>query len=148
MDWLDERVSNFNGMPTRSRLFSALRLENSVRCTFIYTLFCRFFAQLYNIKYSYLILLICTQLYGFKYSNQIQITWTQLYGFKYSYQIQITCTQLYSFKYSYLIQKKLAHSCIFQVILYYANNLVPVVWFKYSNQIQIICAQLYDFKFS
>ena len=42
--------------------------------------------KLYDVKYSYLIQIICTWLY-----------------IKYSYLIQIICTQLYGFKYSYLI---------------------------------------------
>ena len=36
------------------------------------------FAQLYDIKYSYLIQIICTQFYVIKYSYLIQIICTQL----------------------------------------------------------------------
>ena len=44
------------------------------------------FVQLYDIKYSYLIQVICMQ---FKYFSLTLIIYTQLYGFKYSYIMYI-----------------------------------------------------------
>ena len=53
--------------------------------------------QLFDFKYSYLILIISTQLYNFKYSYLIQIIWLQLYNFRGSYLIQIIWMQLCNF---------------------------------------------------
>ena len=50
-------------------LFYTKMSENHVHSTFIFTLF----AQLYDIRYPYLILNIHAQLYGFKYSYLIYI---------------------------------------------------------------------------
>ena len=40
------------------------------------------YIQLYDIKYSYWMQIICTQFYGVKYTYLIQIIYTQLYGFE------------------------------------------------------------------
>ena len=161
---------DFNGMSTRLRLFYTESSGNHVWCISIFTFFMLlllkvfFFAQLFDIKYSYptdimctqmnglkysyLILIICTQLYGLKYSYLILIICTQLYGLKYSYLILIICTQLYGLKYSYLILiicTQLYGLKYSYLILIICTQLYGL---KYSYLILIICTQLYGLKYS
>ena len=78
-------------MSTCQGLFYAFRFGNRVHFTFVFLRFLRrcfledfllfffFFAQLYDIKHSYLKQIICTSLYGFKYSYLITIIiWFQV----------------------------------------------------------------------
>ena len=84
------------------------------------------FTQLFDMKYSYLIQIICMWIYDMKYSYLIQIICMWIYDMKYSYLIQIICMWIYDIKYSYLIQ----------IICMWIYDI------KYSYLIQIICYQV------
>ena len=72
------RLIDFNGTSNFLQLFSAKRLGNGIHNIIIFTLITQlilrgFCAQLYDIKYSYLMIIISIKLYGFKYSYLILI---------------------------------------------------------------------------
>ena len=67
-----------------SGLFHTSRLGKCIFVFFVYLFYSC------DIKYSYLILLICTQLYGFKYSYQILMIYTH-YKVSSNYFYSIIC---------------------------------------------------------
>ena len=74
-----------------------------------------------------------------KYSYLIQIICTQFYDIKYSYLIQIICTPFYDIKYSYLIQMDLHTVLWYKVFLSTTNTAAhSSMNYKYSYLIQIM----------